>query len=92
METPWYNVIVNTKDRSRFGSAEGLRDRAAAMARYEAWDRAHPVLLEPAAAIAAVGSLYRLLPEEARRREDDPEFEGVGKMLDALARLGGVRG
>lgn len=65
-----------------------LRERAAALARYEAWDREHAVHLEPAAAIAAVGSLYRLLPEEARRREDDPRFEGVGRMLDALALLG----
>ena len=76
------------KDSSRFGSTERLRKRAEALARYEAWDREHPEPMDPAAAIAAVSSLYRLLPEEARRREADPEFEGVGRMLDALALLG----
>jgi len=83
---------VNTKDSSRFGSAAALRARARALARYEAWDREHPEPLEPAQAIAAVAALYRLLPEESRRREDDPELEGVGRMLDALSLLGGARG
>ena len=82
---------MNTKDSRYFISAARLRERAAALERYEAWDRAHRDPLEPAAAIAAVGSLYRLFPEAARRREDDPEFEGVGRMLAALARLGRTR-
>ncbi len=79
---------MNTKDSPRFGSAKQLRERAAALARYEAWNREHALYLEPAAAVAAVSFLYDLLPEAARRREDDPRFEGVGKMLDALALLG----
>jgi len=69
-----------------------LRERAAALARYEVWDQVHRETLDPAGAIAAVASLYRLLPEAARRREDDPGFEGVGKMLDALALLGHSHG
>ncbi len=81
-----------TKDSHRFGTIEVLRDRARRLAVYEAWEREHPVELDPAAAVAAVDSLYRLLPEEDRRRDDDPEFEGVGTMLDALARLGGGGG
>ncbi|NOZ79119.1 MAG: hypothetical protein GXP48_08070 [Acidobacteria bacterium] len=83
---------MNTKDSSRFGSAARLRKRAEALAAYEAWDRAHPEPMDPAAAVATVASLYRLLPEEARRRKDDPDFEGVGRMLDALALLGRSHG
>jgi len=89
---PCYNVTVNTKDSSSFVSASRLRERAAALARYEAWDQVHRESLDPAGAIAAVASLYRLLPEAARLREEDPKFEGVGKMLDALALLGHSRG
>ncbi|HHQ48451.1 MAG TPA: hypothetical protein ENK19_06150 [Acidobacteria bacterium] len=76
-------------DSSRFGTPDALRERAAALARYEVWDREHPVELEAAAAVALVGSLYALLPVEARIREDDPEFAGVAQMRRALARLGG---
>ena len=88
----WYTITVNTKDSSRFGSAADLRDRSRCLAGYEAWDREHRVAMEPSAAIAAVASLYRLLPEDARRREEDPEFAGVRVMLDALARIGALDG
>jgi len=83
---------VNTKDGDVFVSGASLRERAAALARYEAWDRAHRESLDPAGAIAAVASLYRLLPEPSRTRDDDPEFQGVRRMLDALALLGRSRG
>lgn len=63
----------------------------AALGRYEEWNREHPVLMTPTAGVAAVASLYRLLPEEAWHREDDAEFRGVRNLLDALARLGGTR-
>ena len=83
---------MKQEDRGRFGTIRRLRERAAALGRFEAWDRKHSISLEPAEAIAAISSLYRLLPEEARRREDDPQFSGVQRMLDALSRLGGPVG
>lgn len=80
---------MKQEDKGRFGTIHRLRERAVALGRFEAWDRKHSIYLEPADAIAAVSSLYRLLPEEARRREDDPHFSGVQRMLDALSRIGG---
>ncbi len=83
---------MSTKDSRRIGDAEALHERNRALAAYARWDREHPVAVDPARALAAVAALYRLLPPDARRREDDPEFEGVRRMLDALARLGRSRG
>ena len=83
---------MKQQDSGRFGTICGLRERAAALAKFDAWDRAHSRPLRPAEAIAAVSSLYRLLPEEARCREDDPRFFGVRQMLDALGMLGGFCG
>ena len=41
--------------------------------------------LSPAAAIAAIGTLYDLLPAESRRRAVDPA--GVARMHEALRHL-----
>jgi hypothetical protein len=41
--------------------------------------------LTPAAAIAAIGTLYELLPPESRRRPVDPS--GVARMQAALRHL-----
>jgi hypothetical protein len=41
--------------------------------------------LTPAAAVAAIGTLYELLPPESRRWPVDPS--GVARMHDALRRL-----
>ena len=72
----------------RFGTMQELRDRAFALERFEAWDRGHAFSPKPSEAIAAVSFLYRMLSEEARRREDDPDFSGVQLMLGALGKLG----
>jgi len=88
----WYNPTVNTRNSKHFGDSGTLRSRTAALSVFAEWDRENPVVMDPTRAVAAVASLYRLIPPDARRREDDPEFEGVGRMLDALARLGRSRG
>jgi hypothetical protein len=62
-----------------------LRIRATALARFASWESAHPMQLTPAAAVAAIGTLYELLPPESRRRPVDPS--GVARMHDALRRL-----
>jgi len=41
--------------------------------------------LTPAAAVAAIGTLYQLLPPESRRRTIDPA--GVTRMHEALRHL-----
>jgi len=62
------------------------------LGRYEAWERDHPSNLDPAAAIRAVSFLYDLLPRDVRCREDDPRFEGIRRMREALAVLKPRRG
>jgi hypothetical protein len=59
-----------------------LRTRAKALARFSIWESVHPMRLTPAAAIAAIGTLYELLPPESRRRPVDPS--GVTRMHGAL--------
>ncbi len=88
----WYNPTVTTIDSQFFGDSEALRQRSESLSTFAEWDRENPVVMDPTRAVAAVASLYRLIPADARRREDDPDFEGVGRMLDALARLGRSRG
>jgi hypothetical protein len=49
--------------------------REAAFERFAEWEAAHPAMLPPAAAIAAVAALYEMLPAESRRRA--PDASGV---------------
>lgn len=62
-----------------------LRVRAEALARFAAWESSHAMRLTPAAAIAAIGTLYQLLPPESRRRPVDPA--GVARMHEAVRHL-----
>jgi hypothetical protein len=62
-----------------------LRLRAEGLARFATWESSHVMRLTPAAAIAAIGTLYRLLPPESRRRPVDPA--GVARMHEALRHL-----
>ena len=62
-----------------------LRLRAEALARFETWEASHVMRLSPAAAIAAIGTLYDLLPAASRRRAVDPA--GVARMHEALRHL-----
>jgi hypothetical protein len=62
-----------------------LRIRAEALARFATWESSHRMRLTPAAAIAAIGTLYQLLPPESRRRAVDAS--GVTRMHEALRHL-----
>ena len=62
-----------------------LRIRAHALARFATWESSHGMRLTPAAAIAAIGTLYQLLPPESRRRSVDPS--GVTRMHERLRHL-----
>ena len=69
-----------------FGSlAAKLRVRTEALARFAAWESSHVMRLTPAAAVAAIGTLYQLLPPESRRRAIDTA--GVARMHEALRHL-----
>jgi len=64
---------------------ELLRVRAEGFARFAAWEASHRPRLTPGAALAAIGSLYELLPPESRRRPLDTS--GIARLHDALRRL-----
>jgi hypothetical protein len=49
-----------------------MQERLAAHARFDEWVSAHPTRLSPAAAVAAGGRLYDLLPPSSRTRPVDP--------------------
>jgi len=65
--------------------ADAVRARADALARFAEWESSHPAVLTPAAAVAAVGTLYQLLPPASRQRAIDAS--GVARMRDALRHL-----
>ena len=65
--------------------AIALRARADALARFAEWALLHPATLTPEAAVAAIGSLYELLPAASRQRRIDTA--GVARLHDALRRL-----
>ncbi len=56
------------------------------MARYNEWERAHPVRLTPQEALRAIDEAYALLPQAARQRVDDPRYNGVRRMWERLRR------
>jgi hypothetical protein len=66
--------------------AERIRERAAALARFAAWEEQSPARLGPEAALSGVSFLYDLLPPAARARPVDAS--GVVAMQRALAVLG----
>ena len=67
-------------------NAATFRDRAAALERFQEWERTQPPSdLEPADAIAAIGLLYDLLPPASRQRPENAA--GVQQMHRALAAL-----
>jgi hypothetical protein len=48
------------------------QERLEALARFDRWAADHPMQLSAAAAIAAAGRLYDLLPPASRQRAIDP--------------------
>jgi hypothetical protein len=65
---------------------EAIRARAAALARFEAWEMRHPSDPSPEVALSGVALLYELLPPQSRARQVDPR--GVAAMHRALSVLG----
>lgn len=69
----------------QIGDKEQLERRAAALRRFNEWETRHPIEMTPAEALAAIGTLYELIPPESRQRALDPS--GVQKMRQALSHL-----
>jgi hypothetical protein len=62
-----------------------LRQRAAGFARFAEWEASHPRTITAAAAVAAVGAIYELLPPAARTRPIDTS--GIQRLHAALRHL-----
>jgi hypothetical protein len=71
-------------------SAEAIRARSAALARFTTWEYRHAPQLSAEAALAGVASLYELLPPASRSRPVDTR--GVSAMHLALSGIGRARG
>ena len=79
------DVLYNQHVTRLHDLADLVRIRAAAFARFAEWEASHPMMLAPAAAVAAVGSIYEMLPPESRQRPVDTT--GVARMHDAFRHL-----
>jgi hypothetical protein len=80
------HVLVQSQGMTRSGGlATMLRVRAEGFARFAEWESSHLMILTPAAAVAAIGALYQLLPQASRHRPIDTT--GVARMHDALRHL-----
>ena len=69
----------------RIGGKEELERRAIALRRFNDWEARHPIEMAPTEALAAIGTLYELLPPESRLRAFNPS--GLRKMRQALSHL-----
>jgi hypothetical protein len=70
-------------------TAEAVRARAAALERFARWEAHHGPRLSAAAAVAAAGALYDLLPATSKTRPVDPS--GVMALHALLARAAAAR-
>ena len=62
--------------------------RNRALAAFNRWELGYQGRRQsPEQSIAALGSIYALLPEESRRRTEDPDRRGVRSMHWALSHL-----
>jgi len=56
-----------------------------ALEKYNAWESEHPQMLSPAAALASIGYLYQLMPNEAKQR--DFNATGIIRMRNIFSKL-----
>ena len=70
-----------------FGTKEEVLARLDGFRRFNEWEERHPVELTPQESLAIADELYSMLSDEARMRNDDPEYHGVRAMTAWLSRL-----
>jgi hypothetical protein len=64
---------------------EKLLDRLAAFKKFNNWEKEHPCSMNAIEAFAAIGSLYNLMPPEARN--SSPDIRGIKAMQSALSHI-----
>lgn len=69
----------------RMRESTEFRQSAEALRRFEQWERDHPAVLDARVALAGIGWIWQLLPEESRRRPLD--VSGIDRMRRTLAVL-----
>jgi len=70
---------------SRLDNKEKLRNRFAAFKRFNDWEKEHPETVEAREALAAVGTIYNLMPPESRN--SFPDLRGIKAMQSALSHI-----
>jgi len=68
---------------------EKLLHRFAAFKQFNVWEKAHPCSIEAREALAAIGSVYNLMPPDARN--SSPDLCGIKAMQSALSHIRGCR-
>jgi len=70
-------------------SKEELANRFAAFKRFNEWEKENPVSMDARGALAAIGAIYELMPDEIR--DYHPDSFGVKAMQAALSHIRGSR-
>jgi hypothetical protein len=74
-----------TPNREELRRMWAARERGLGL--FEQWEATQPVPAAPPDVFARIGALYDLLPPEVRRRDPDPQKQGIQAMRAALAVL-----
>jgi hypothetical protein len=64
---------------------EKLLDRLAAFKKFNDWEKEQACSMGASEALAAIGSLYNLMPPEARN--SSPDLRGIKAMQSALSHI-----
>jgi hypothetical protein len=64
---------------------EHLLDRLAAFKKFNNWEKGQLCSMNAIDALAAIGSLYNLMPPEARN--SSPDIQGIKAMQSALSHI-----
>ena len=73
------------KPQNTFGTKERLALQLKGFRKFNDWEKNHSQVLNPSEAIASIGYLYHLMPDEAKFRNTDSE--GIVRLRNILRRL-----
>ncbi len=74
---------------SNLTNKETLQRRFAAFKRFNEWEKGHPCSFEAGEALAAISSIYNLIPQEFRKTS--PDLCGIKAMQSAFSHIRGHR-
>jgi|WetSurMetagenome_2_1015567.scaffolds.fasta_scaffold290351_3 hypothetical protein len=69
----------------KLADKENLLSRLAAFKKFNDWEKDQACSMDASEALAAIGSLYNLIPPEARN--SSPDLRGIKAMQSALSHI-----